>query len=153
MGNHVAVTVGGMNGHFELNVFKPVMVANVLRSIRLLGDSCKCFATNCVDGIEANKEHINKLLNESLMLVTALNPHIGYDKAAQIAKTAHKEKSTLKQTAVKLGILTEQQFDEWVKPEEMLGPKWTFIYYLYIYFFTFSEYAIYIYLTYDYYTK
>ncbi|CAH1978045.1 unnamed protein product [Acanthoscelides obtectus] len=123
MGNHVAATVGGSNGHFELNVFKPMMVANVLRSIRLIGDSSKCFATNCVDGIKANDEKIKKLLHESLMLVTALNPHIGYDKAALIAKTAHKENSTLKETAIKLGILTAEQFDEWVKPEEMLGPK------------------------------
>ncbi|CAH1117717.1 unnamed protein product [Phaedon cochleariae] len=123
MGNHVAVTIGGSNGHFELNVFKPMMVANVLRSIRLIGDSCKAFTTNCVDGIQANKERIDKLLHESLMLVTALNPHIGYDKAALIAKTAHKDKSTLRETAIKLGILTEEQFNEWVKPEEMLGPK------------------------------
>uniref|UniRef100_A0A6P7F9I8 fumarate hydratase n=1 Tax=Diabrotica virgifera virgifera TaxID=50390 RepID=A0A6P7F9I8_DIAVI len=123
MGNHVAVTIGGANGHFELNVFKPLIVSNVLRSIRLLGDSCTCFTKNCVNGIVANKERINKLLHESLMLVTALNPHIGYDKAAQIAKTAHKENSTLKKTAVKMNILTEQQFDEWVKPEKMLGPK------------------------------
>ncbi|CAH1133395.1 unnamed protein product [Ceutorhynchus assimilis] len=123
MGNHVAVSVGGSNGHFELNVFKPMMCANVLRSIRLIGDSCKSFTKNCVNGIEADKERIDKLLHESLMLVTALNPHIGYDKAAQIAKTAHKDKSTLKATAIKLGILTEQQFNEWVKPEEMLGPK------------------------------
>ncbi|XP_050307405.1 fumarate hydratase, mitochondrial-like [Anthonomus grandis grandis] len=123
MGNHVACTIGGSNGHFELNVFKPMMVANVLRSIRLIGDSCTTFNKNCVIGIQANTERISKLLHESLMLVTALNPHIGYDKAAQIAKTAHKEKSTLKETAIKLGILTEQQFNEWVKPEEMLGPK------------------------------
>lgn len=123
MGNHVAVTIGGSNGHFELNVFKPMIVANVLRSIRLLGDSSKCFSSHCVEGIQANKERINKLLHESLMLVTALNPHIGYDKAAQIAKTAHKENSTLKATAIKLGILTEEQFNQWVKPEEMLGPK------------------------------
>nr|CAI5864134.1 unnamed protein product [Callosobruchus analis] len=123
MGNHVAATIGGSNGHFELNVFKPMIVANVLRSIRLIGDSSKCFATNCVDGIKANEEKIKKLLHESLMLVTALNPHIGYDKAALIAKTAHKENSTLKETAIKLGILNEQQFNEWVKPEEMLGPK------------------------------
>ncbi|XP_026476751.1 fumarate hydratase, mitochondrial-like [Ctenocephalides felis] len=123
MGNHVACTVGGSNGHFELNVFKPMMVANVLRSIRLIGDSCKCFATNCVDGTQANKENIAKIMRESLMLVTALNPHIGYDKAAKIAKTAHADKSTLKEAALKLKYLTEQQFDEWVKPEEMLGPK------------------------------
>ncbi|XP_059480903.1 fumarate hydratase, mitochondrial-like isoform X1 [Neocloeon triangulifer] len=123
MGNHVAVTIGGSNGHFELNVFKPMMVANVLRSIRLLGDAANAFTTNCVVGIVANKEQIHKLLHESLMLVTALNPHIGYDKAAKIAKTAHKEGSTLKATALKLGYLTEEQFNEWVKPEDMLGPK------------------------------
>jgi len=123
MGNHVAVTVGGSNGHFELNVFKPVMVSNVLRSIRLIGDSCNAFVDNCVVGIVPNTERIDKLLHESLMLVTALNPHIGYDKAATIAKTAHKEGSTLKATAIKLGYLTEEQFNEWVKPEDMLGPK------------------------------
>lgn len=123
MGNHVAVTVGGSNGHFELNVFKPMMVANVLRSIRLIGDSCNAFTSNCVVGIEANRERINKLLHESLMLVTALNPHIGYDKAAKIAKTAHKEGTTLKQSAIKLGYLTEEQFKQWVIPEDMLGPK------------------------------
>jgi len=123
MGNHVAVSVGGSNGHFELNVFKPMMVANVLRSIRLLGDGCKSFTTNCVDGIEANREKIAQILKESLMLVTALNPHIGYDKAAAIAKTAHKEGSTLKEAALKLGYLTEEQFNQWVKPEDMLGPK------------------------------
>ena len=95
MGNHVAVTVGGSNGHFELNVFKPMMVANVLRSIRLLGDSCVAFTDNCVVGIVANREEINRLLYESLMLVTALNPHIGYDAAAKIAKTAHKNGETL----------------------------------------------------------
>jgi len=123
MGNHVAVTVGGSNGHFELNVFKPMMVANVLRSIRLLGDSCVAFTDNCVVGIEANREFIGKLMNESLMLVTALNPHIGYDKAAKIAKTAHKNGTTLLQEALNLGYLTEEQFKEWVKPEDMLGPK------------------------------
>ena len=123
MGNHVAVTVGGSNGHFELNVFKPMMVANVLRSIRLLGDSCVAFTDNCVNGIEANREEISRLLHESLMLVTALNPHIGYDKAAKIAKTAHKNGTTLKQEAIALGYLTEDQFKEWVRPEDMLGPK------------------------------
>lgn len=123
MGNHVACTIGGSNGHFELNVFKPMMVANVLRSIRLIGDASKAFTKHCVTGIQANRERIDQLLHESLMLVTALNPHIGYDKAALIAKTAHKENSTLKATAIKLGILTEEQFHEWVKPEEMLGPK------------------------------
>jgi len=123
MGNHVAVTVGGSNGHFELNVFKPLMVANVLRSIRLLADASQTFCKNCVVGITANEEKIKKSLNDSLMLVTALNPHIGYDKAAQIAKTAHKNGTTLKQEAVALGFLTEEEFDEWVKPEDMLGPK------------------------------
>lgn len=123
MGNHVAVTVGGSNGHFELNVFKPMMVANVLRSIRLLGDSCHAFVNNCVVGIEVNHERIHKLLHESLMLVTALNPHIGYDKAAKIAKTAHKEGTTLMESALKLGYLTEDEFKKWVRPEDMLGPK------------------------------
>ncbi|XP_076314161.1 fumarate hydratase, mitochondrial-like isoform X2 [Tachypleus tridentatus] len=123
MGNHVAVTIGGSNGHFELNVFKPMIVANLLRSSRLIADSCVSFTNNCVAGIQANKERISKLLNESLMLVTALNPHIGYDKAAKIAKTAHKDGATLKETAIKLGLLTSEQFDKLVKPEEMLGPK------------------------------
>ncbi|KAG8239726.1 hypothetical protein J437_LFUL017636 [Ladona fulva] len=123
MGNHVACTVGGSNGHFELNVFKPMMVANVLRSIRLIGDSAGAFTKNCVNGIVANEDRISKLLHESLMLVTALNPHIGYDKAAKIAKTAHKEGTTLKQAALKLQYLTEEEFNKWVKPEDMLGPK------------------------------
>lgn len=122
MGNQTAVSVGGSNGHFELNVFKPMMVRNVLQSSRLIGDACQSFSKNCVRGIKANEERIDKLLNESLMLVTALNPHIGYDKAATIAKTAHKEGTTLKESAIKLGYLTEQQFDEWVKPDKMLGP-------------------------------
>jgi len=123
MGNHVAVTIGGCNGDFELNVFKPLMVANVLRSIRLLGDGCVAFTDKCVDGITVNRDRVDKLLHESLMLVTALNPHIGYDKAAAIAKTAHKNGTTLKDEAIALGHLTEEQFNEWVKPEEMLGPK------------------------------
>ncbi|KAJ2951596.1 hypothetical protein O0L34_g13750 [Tuta absoluta] len=123
MGNHVACTIGGSNGHFELNVFKPMMVANVLRSIRLIGDTCTAFNKNCAVGITPNIDRINKIMNESLMLVTALNPHIGYDKAAQIAKTAHKEGGTLKDTAIKLGFLTAEQFNEWVRPENMLGPK------------------------------
>ncbi|XP_033207413.1 probable fumarate hydratase, mitochondrial isoform X1 [Belonocnema kinseyi] len=122
MGNHVATTIGGSNGHFELNVFKPVIVANTLRSARLLGDASAAFTKNCVVGIEANKDNISKIMNESLMLVTALNPHIGYDKAAKIAKQAHKEKLTLKESALKNG-LTEEQFNQWVKPEQMLGPK------------------------------
>ena len=122
IGNQTAVSVGGSNGHFELNVFKPMMVRNVLQSTRLIGDACQSFSKNCVRGIKANEERIDKLLNESLMLVTALNPYIGYDKAATIAKTAHKEGSTLKEAAVKLGFLTEQQFEEWVIPNKMLGP-------------------------------
>ncbi|XP_043657798.1 probable fumarate hydratase, mitochondrial [Drosophila teissieri] len=122
MGNQVAVTIGGSNGHFELNVFKPLVVSNVLRSIRLLADGSMTFSKNCVEGLQANKERIDKIMNESLMLVTALNPHIGYDKAALIAKTAHKNKTTLKEEALKTGI-TEEQFKEWVNPKEMLGPK------------------------------
>merc|ERR1711931_230509 len=123
MGNHVAVTVGVSNGHFELNVFKPMMVRNVLQSARLLGDAASAFTDNCVNGIIANRERIDKLLHESLMLVTALNQHIGYDAAAKIAKTAHKNGGTLKATAIELGYLTAEQFDEWVVPENMLGPK------------------------------
>lgn len=123
MGNQVAVSVGGSNGHFELNVFKPMIVANVLRSSRLIGDACVSFTKNCVDGIVANRERINTLLNESLMLVTALNPHIGYDNAAKIAKKAHKDGTTLLQSALELGLLTEEQFKEWVRPQDMLGPK------------------------------
>lgn len=123
MGNQVAVTIGGSNGHFELNVFKPLIVSNVLRSIRLLSDGSRTFTANCVNGIQANRENIAKIMNESLMLVTALNPHIGYDKAAKIAKTAHKNGTTLKEEAINLGYLTEQQFNDWVRPEQMLGPK------------------------------
>lgn len=123
MGNQVAVTVGGSNGHFELNVFKPLIVRNVLQSTRLLADSAVSFTDHCVDGIVANKDNIAKIMRESLMLVTALNPHIGYDNAAKIAKTAHKNGTTLKEEAIKLGVLTEAQFNEWVKPENMLGPK------------------------------
>jgi fumarate hydratase class II len=107
MGNQVAVSVGGSNGHFELNVFKPLIIRNVLHSITLLADACNSFEVNCVVGIKANKPKIEKLLNESLMLVTALNPYIGYDKAASIAKTAHKEGTTLKEAALKLGYLNE----------------------------------------------
>jgi fumarate hydratase class II len=108
MGNHTAVSVGGSNGHFELNVFKPMIIKNVLHSTALLADACESFNLNCVSGIEANRDKIEKILHESLMLVTALNPHIGYDKAAHIAKTAHKEGSTLKEAAIKLGHLNEQ---------------------------------------------
>ncbi|ALC49504.1 CG4095, partial [Drosophila busckii] len=122
MGNQTAVTIGGANGHFELNVFKPLIVSNVLRSIRLLADGSKSFSKNCVEGIEPNKERIAKIMNESLMLVTALNPHIGYDKSAKIAKTAHENGTTLKEEALKAGV-TEEQFKEWVDPKKMLGPK------------------------------
>ncbi len=122
IGNDVAVSVGGSNGHFELNVFKPLIVFNVLNSCRLLADACESFADNCVVGIEANTAQIKRHLDNSLMLVTALNPHIGYDKAALIAKTAHKNGTTLKDEAVKLGLLTAQQFDQYVRPETMIGP-------------------------------
>ncbi|MBN66786.1 MAG: fumarate hydratase, class II [Rickettsiales bacterium] len=123
MGNHTTVTVAGSNGHFELNVFKPVMVYNVLQSIRLISDAAISFTDKCVKGIEANVERIEQLRDESLMLVTALNPHIGYDNAAAAAKKAHKEKTTLKEAALSLGLLTEDQFDEWVRPEKMIGPR------------------------------
>lgn len=123
MGNHVGVTIGGSNGHFELNVFKPVIIYNVLQSIRLLADSCVSFTENCVVGIEANEARITKLLQESLMLVTALNPYIGYDNAAKIAKKAHADGTSLKQAGVELGLLTEEQFDSWIKPEEMVKPR------------------------------
>ena len=122
MGNHVTVTIAGSNGHFELNVFKPVIIFNVLQSIRLLADAAESFTDNCVVGIEARTDRIEKLLHESLMLVTALNPHIGYDKAAKVAKKAHAEGTTLKQAALALGFLTEQEFALWVRPESMLGP-------------------------------
>ncbi|MDR5855053.1 class II fumarate hydratase [Caballeronia sp. LZ062] len=122
-GNDVAVNFGGASGNFELNVFRPMIAHNVLQSIRLLADGAQSFNDNCAVGIEANQARIDSLLNESLMLVTALNPHIGYDKAAQIAKKAHKEGTTLKAAALALGHVTEQQFDEWVKPHEMVGRK------------------------------
>jgi len=123
MGNHTTITIAGSNGHFELNVFKPVMIYNLLQSIRLLTDAVNSFTDNCVVGIEPNKDRIKKLLNESLMLVTALNPVIGYDKAAQIAKKALREDKTLKQVAVELKLLTDEDFDKAVRPEQMIGPK------------------------------
>lgn len=123
MGNQVAVSVGGSNGHFELNVFKPVMISNFLQSARLIGDAAVSFTDHCVVGIEPNTKRIGELVGNSLMLVTALNPHIGYDKAAATAKKAHKEGTTLKEAAMKLGYLTEAQFDAWVRPELMLGPS------------------------------
>ena len=121
MGNDVAVNVGGMSGNFELNVFKPVIIHNFMQSCRLIADGSESFREHCVVGIEPNTERIRKNLDESLMLVTALNPHIGYDNAAKIAKTAHQKGQTLKQTAVELGLVTAEQFDLWVKPEKMVG--------------------------------
>lgn len=123
MGNHVAVTVGGSNGHFELNVFKPMMIRNLIHSAKLLGDAAVSFTDHCVSGIEPNETRISQLLHESLMLVTALNNHIGYDKAAAIAKKAHKEGTTLKQAALDLAYCTEEEFAEWVRPEDMISPK------------------------------
>ncbi|PRX30330.1 fumarase class II [Paraburkholderia sp. BL18I3N2] len=120
-GNDVAVNIGGASGNFELNVFRPMIAHNVLQSVRLLADGARSFNDNCAVGIEPNHERIDTLLNESLMLVTALNPHIGYDKAAKIAKKAHKEGTTLKAAALALGFVTEQQFDEWVRPKDMVG--------------------------------
>eukprot|EP00933_Yihiella_yeosuensis_P051210 TRINITY_DN49082_c0_g1_i1.p1 TRINITY_DN49082_c0_g1~~TRINITY_DN49082_c0_g1_i1.p1 ORF type:complete len:519 (+),score=119.00 TRINITY_DN49082_c0_g1_i1:61-1617(+) len=122
MGNNVAVTVAGSNGHMELNAFKPVIISNVLKSIRLLSDAANSFAKNCVDGIEPNRKSIKEHLDRSLMLVTALNPKIGYDKAAQVAKEALKEEKTLKEKALELGYVTEEEFDLWVDPQKMLGP-------------------------------
>jgi fumarate hydratase, class II len=122
MGNNMAVTVAGSNGHFELNVFKPVIIFNVLRSAGLLGDACRSFTDRCVDGIEANHDRIAELMAQSLMLVTALNPHIGYDNAAKVAKKAFADGSTLKAAAIDLGVLTAEQYDEWVKPENMIEP-------------------------------
>lgn len=121
IGNDVAVSVGGLNGHFELNVFKPLIAANVLQSARLIGDACVSFTDKCAEGITANLPEIEKHLQNSLMLVTALNPHVGYENAAKIAKKAHKENKTLKAAAVELGLLTNEQFDEWVRPEDMVG--------------------------------
>jgi fumarate hydratase class II len=121
MGNDVAISVGGMQGHFELNVFKPLMAANFLQSARLLGDACISFNDNCTAGIEPNFPVIEKLVNNSLMLVTALNTKIGYYKAAEIAQAAHKNGTTLKEEAIRLGYVTAEQYDEWVKPEYMTG--------------------------------
>lgn len=122
IGNDVAVNIGGSTGHFELNVFKPVIVYNTLQSIVLLGDAARSFTDNCVTGIEANTDRIDELMQSSLMLVTALNPHIGYDNAAEVAKKAHSEGTTLRDAAIELGLLTEDQFSEWVRPEQMTRP-------------------------------
>ncbi len=121
MGNDVAVSIGGSNGHFELNVFKPLIAANLLQSARILGQACLSFNDNCVVGIEPNYDEIQKKLDSSLMLVTALNTHIGYDKAAKIAKKAYAENTTLKEASIALGYLTAEQFDEWVVPANMCG--------------------------------
>lgn len=121
MGNDMAVSVGGSMGHFELNVFKPLIAANVLQSARLIGDACVSFTEKCSDGIEPNLPMLKQHLENSLMLVTALNPHIGYENAAKIAKTAHKGNKTLREAALELKLLDNQQFDEWVKPEDMIG--------------------------------
>jgi fumarate hydratase class II len=121
MGNDVAISMGGASGNFELNVYKPLLVHNFLQSCRLLAEGCDSFRLHCVDGIEPNAPRIEENLRKSLMLVTALNPHIGYDKAAAIAKKAHKEGTTLKEAALALGHLTAEQFDSWVKPESMIG--------------------------------
>ncbi|CAO3667010.1 unnamed protein product [Umbelopsis vinacea] len=123
MGNNTTISIAGSNGQFELNVFKPVMISNFLQSVRLLADACTSFTKNCVVGIKANEDKIKSILNESLMLVTALNPHIGYDNAAKCAKNAHKKGITLKESALELGVLTEQQFHDWIKPAEMIGPS------------------------------
>ena len=121
MGNDVAVSIGGSNGHFELNVFKPMIAYNVLQSARLLGQACLSFNDNCAIGIEPNYKEIQNKVESSLMLVTALNTHIGYDNAAKIAKKAHKENSSLREAALSLGLLTNEQFDAWVKPADMVG--------------------------------
>ena len=123
MGNHTAITVGGSQGNFELNVFKPMMIHNLLHSVRILSDSMRAFRTKCVEGIEPNEGMIKNHLENSLMLVTALNNHIGYDKAAKIAKKAHEEGTTLREAALELGYLSNEEFDQWVRPEEMTGPN------------------------------
>ena len=123
MGNDAAVGFAGSQGHFELNVYKPMMAYNVLQSMQLIGDACQAFTDNCIDGLQANEERIDKLMRESLMLVTALAPEIGYDNATTVAKTAHKNGTTLKEEAIKLGFVDEETFDRVVRPEEMIGPK------------------------------
>jgi fumarate hydratase, class II len=122
-GNDVAVNIGGASGNFELNVFKPLLVHDFLQSARLIADGSRSFRENCVQGIEPNRERLDENLRKSLMLVTALNPHIGYDNAAKIAKTAHKKGQTLRETAIELGLVTGEQFDQWVKPEDMVGNR------------------------------
>ena len=123
MGNHTAITIGGSQGNFELNVFKPMMIHNFLHSVDLLADACRTFRTRCVEGLVAVEDNIQSHLENSLMLVTALNNHIGYDKAAKIAKNAHEKGTTLRASALELGYLTNEEFDAWVRPENMTGPK------------------------------
>ncbi len=122
IGNDISISIGGMQGHYQLNVFKPVMISNLLESARLMGDACVSFTDNCVIGIEPHLENIKRNLEESLMLVTALNTHIGYENSAKIAKKAHAEGVTLKEAALELGLVTEEQFDEWVDPSKMINP-------------------------------
>ena len=121
MGNHTAITIGGSQGNFELNVFKPMMIHNFLHSVDLLTDACRTFRTKCVEGLEPVRTNIQQHLENSLMLVTALNNHIGYDKAAKIAKNAHEQGMTLRESALALGYLTNNEFEEWVRPETMVG--------------------------------
>lgn len=123
IGNHATVTVGGMQGHFELNVYKPLMCASLLHSARIIGDASVCFNKSCVSGIVANEGRIQELLDSSLMLVTALNPHIGYDEASKIAKNAHKKGISLKESALESGKVTEEQYEKWIVPADMIGPK------------------------------
>jgi fumarate hydratase class II len=123
MGNHTAISIGGSQGNFELNVFKPMIIHNLLHSVRLVSDTCRSFADRCVIGLIANEGKIAEHLENSLMLVTALNPHIGYDNAAKIAKNAHEKDLTLRQSALELEMLTDEQFDEWVKADQMTGPS------------------------------
>lgn len=123
MGNDITVGLAGASGNFELNVFKPVIIYNVLQSIRLLSDGCRSFTAHCIQGLDADRTMIARHLDQSLMLVTALNPHIGYDKAARIAKKAHAEGWTLKKAALALNLLTADEFDRWVDPATMTGPS------------------------------
>ena len=123
MGNHTSITIGNSQGHFELNVFKPLIAYNLLQSIKLLSDGCKSFEKNCVSGIKPNKKTIQKHLNNSLMLVTALAPVIGYDKASEIAKKAHKNGTTLKEEAIKLGYISKKDYERIVRPEKMIKPS------------------------------
>jgi fumarate hydratase class II len=123
MGNDAAVGIAGSQGNFELNVYKPVIIHNVLQSIRLLADACDSFRANCIDGLEIDRERVERLMRESLMLVTALNRHIGYDNAAKVAKKAYKDGTTLREAVVDLGLMQGDAFDRAVKPEEMVAPK------------------------------